>query len=77
MVLWPSQIVWKIEYPIENLKKDRIYSALDHLFEKKDDIEHAIVSALRPDMKKVYYDLTITWAESQRLKSRWMNVKLL
>ena len=55
----------KIWYPIENLKKDRIYSALDALIEKKDEIEQAIVTTLKPDMRRVYYDLTSTYFEGR------------
>ena len=55
----------KIEYPIENLKKDRIYAALDMLMEKKEEIEQAIVRILKPDMRRVYYDLTSTYFEGK------------
>ncbi len=53
-------------YPqIRELKKDSIYEALDHLIEKKDEIEQAIVSALKPDLRRVYYDLTSTYFEGR------------
>ena len=53
-------------YPqIQDLKKDSIYDALDHLIEKKDQIEQAIISALKPDMRRVYYDLTSTYFEGK------------
>lgn len=55
----------KIEHPLKDLKKDRIYSALDALIEKKDEIELAIVSALKPDLRRVYYDLTSTYFEGR------------
>jgi hypothetical protein len=43
-------------YPeMKELNKDRIYRALDFLLSKKEDIEMAIVRALKPDMKRVYY----------------------
>ena len=53
-------------YPqIRELRKDSIYEALDHLIEKKDEIEQAIVSALKPDLRRVYYDLTSTYFEGR------------
>jgi transposase len=53
-------------YPeIKELKKDRIYEALDSLISTKDELEMAIVRALKPDMKRVYYDLTSTYFEGR------------
>ena len=50
---------------IGEIKKDQVYSMLDHLIEKKDQIEQAIISALKPDMRRVYYDLTSTYFEGK------------
>ena len=53
-------------YPdIRELKKDQIYDALDHLISMKDELETAIVNALKPDLKRVYYDLTSTYFEGK------------
>ena len=50
---------------IGQIKKDQVYSMLDDLIEKKDRIEQAIISALKPDMRRVYYDLTSTYFEGK------------
>ena len=55
----------KIECAVDDLKKDRIYAALDELMEKKDEIEQSIVRILKPDMRRVYYDLTSTYFEGK------------
>lgn len=55
----------KMEYPVDNLTKDRIYAALDRLISMKDEIEEAIVKILKPDMRRVYYDLTSTYFEGK------------
>ncbi|EQD63080.1 Transposase, IS4 family protein, partial [mine drainage metagenome] len=55
----------KTEYPVENMTKDSIYSALDKLISMKDEIEVSIVRALKPDMRRVYYDLTSTYFEGK------------
>ncbi len=53
-------------YPqIHGLKKDRIYEALDALIGMKDEIEIAVVKALKPDLRRVYYDLTSTYFEGK------------
>ena len=53
-------------YPsVSELKKDAIYEALDALMAKKNEIEMAIVKALKPDLKRVYYDLTSTYFEGK------------
>ncbi|EQB73494.1 MAG: transposase IS4 family protein [Ferroplasma sp. Type II] len=59
------RILEKTEYPVENISKDRIYSALDKLISMKDEIETSIVNMLKPDMKRVYYDLTSTYFEGK------------
>ena len=55
----------RIECPIKDMKKDRIYAALDALIERKDEIEESIVKILKPDMRRVYYDLTSTYFEGK------------
>ncbi|MHB1902339.1 MAG: IS1634 family transposase, partial [Cuniculiplasma sp.] len=56
----------KAYYPMENgIKKDQIYSALDKLISMKDEIETSIVNILKPDLKRVYYDLTSTYFEGK------------
>ena len=53
-------------YPqIGELKKDAIYEALDALLAKKDELEIAIVKALKPDLRRAYYDLTSTYFEGK------------
>ena len=59
------KILEKTEYPIENISKDRIYFALDKLISMKDEIETSIVNILKPDLKRVYYDLTSTYFEGK------------
>jgi len=60
------RFVDKAHYPMENgIKKDQIYSALDKLISMKDEIETSIVNILKPDMKRVYYDLTSTYFEGK------------
>ena len=55
-----------VYYPeIRELKKDSIYGALDALLTVKDDLEIAIVNALKPDLRRVYYDLTSTYFEGK------------
>ena len=56
----------KAHYPLEmEIKKDQIYSALDKLISMKDEIEGEIVKILKPDLKRVYYDLTSTYFEGK------------
>ena len=55
----------KIEYPVQDLKKDRIYAALDRLIEKKDDIELGMFHALHPDTTVVHYDLISSYFEGK------------
>ncbi len=60
------RFVDKAHYPMEKgIKKDQIYSALDKLISMKDEIETSIVNILKPDMKRVYYDLTSTYFEGK------------
>jgi len=60
------RFVDKAHYPMEKgIRKDRIYSALDKLISMKDEIESSIVNILKPDMKRVYYDLTSTYFEGK------------
>ena len=55
-----------VYYPrIADLKKDSVYEALDALLAVKDDLEIAIVKALKPDLRRVYYDLTSTYFEGR------------
>ena len=56
----------KAYYPLKKeIKKDQIYSALDKLISMKDEIETSIVNILKPDLKRVYYDLTSTYFEGK------------
>ena len=56
----------KAYYPLKKeIKKDQIYSALDKLISMKDEIEMSIVNILKPDLKRVYYDLTSTYFEGK------------
>jgi transposase len=55
----------KVQYTVQKMSKDRIYAALDRLIEKKDEIEESIVKTLKPDMRRVYYDLTSTYFEGK------------
>ncbi|MCL5439625.1 MAG: hypothetical protein M1595_01785 [Candidatus Thermoplasmatota archaeon] len=71
-IVYPSsdvsllRILEKVYYPrITDLKKDSIYDALDYIIERKDQIEQEIVSILKPDMRRVYYDLTSTYFEGK------------
>lgn len=64
------KVLDKIEYPMQlPVTKDRMYRALDELIMKKDDIEKAIVQVLKPDLKRVYYDLTSTYFEGSENNS--------
>ena len=70
-IIYPSsdiallRISEKIQYNVQKMSKDRIYAALDALIEKKDEIEESIVKTLKPDMRRVYYDLTSTYFEGK------------
>ena len=70
-IIYPSsdiallRILEKVQYTVHKMSKDRIYAALDHLIEKKDEIEESMVKILKPDMRRVYYDLTSTYFEGK------------
>ena len=70
-IIYPSsdiallRISEKVQYNVQKMSKDRIYAALDRLIEKKDEIEESLVEILKPDMRRVYYDLTSTYFEGK------------